>query len=217
MIPEPADQNPGPTDEGPGADSPQIASLVDTIPCALYGYVRWPDGRSRFVYISAQAEQIFGHPPDRIMEDPGLLWGMVHEDDVERLEREDRAANESGEAFESEVRIVTPSGETKWIQLSSMPSPQVYQGRVLWSGVILDITARKRAEEEKNRLLAELQDALARIRKLEGIIPICTFCKRIRDDEGSWQPVDVYIRRHSDTDFTHGFCPECRAKHYPDL
>lgn len=195
---------------------PRVASLVDTIPCALYGYVRWPDGRSRFVYISAQAEEIFGHPPDRIMEQPDLLWSMVHRDDLERLDREDRASNESGEPFASEVRIVVPSGEVKWIQLSSMPSPQMYEGRVLWSGVIIDITERKHAEEEKTRLVDELKDALSRIRKLEGIIPICSFCKRIRDDEGSWQPVDVYIRQHSDTHFTHGFCPECRAKHYPD-
>lgn len=77
---------------------------------------------------------------------------MAHRD---RLDREDRAANESGEPFESEVRIVMPSGEVKWIQLSSMPSPQVYQGQVLWSGVILDVTERKRAEEEKNRLVRE--------------------------------------------------------------
>jgi PAS domain S-box-containing protein len=201
---------------GTSPDEPQVASLVDTIPCALYGYVRWPDGRSRFVYISAQAERIFGHSPVRIMEEPGLLWSMVHPDDVARLEREDRASNETGMPFESEVRIVLPSGAVKWIQLSSMASPQVYEGRTLWSGVILDITARKREEEERNRLVAELQDALARIRKLEGIIPICSFCKRIRDGEGQWHPVDVYIRQHSDTDFTHSLCPDCRTNHYPE-
>ncbi|MFO7894574.1 MAG: PAS domain-containing protein [Longimicrobiales bacterium] len=212
MTDQTSDQGP---DTAPG--ELQVDSLVDTIPCALYGYVRWPDGRSRFVYISAQAEEIFGYPPDRIMEQPDLLWSMVHQDDLARLDREDRASNESGEPFASEVRIVLPSGEVKWIQLSSMPSPQVYRGRVLWSGVIIDITERKRAEEEKNRLLAELRDALSRIRKLEGIIPICSFCKRIRDDEGSWQPVDVYIRKHSDTHFTHGFCPSCQSKHYPEV
>ena len=202
---------------GTASDEPQVQSLVDTIPCALYGYVRWPDGRNRFVYMSGQCEEIFGHSPRRVMEEPGLLWSMVHPDDVGRLEREDRASNESGEPFRSEVRIVLPSGEVKWIQLASMPSPQVFQGQVLWSGVILDITERKRVEEEKNRLVEELQGALSRIRKLEGIIPICSFCKRIRDPEGVWQQVDVYIRRHSDTDFTHGFCPDCQARHYPDV
>lgn len=199
------------------ASEPHVESFVDTIPCALYGYVRWPDGRNRFVYISAQCEQIFGHPPDRIVQEPALLWRMVHPDDVDRLQREDEAANRAGTHFQSEVRIVMPSGAVKWIQLSSMPSPQRYEGQVLWSGVIIDTTARKRAEEEKGRLVDELQAALSRIRKLEGIIPICSFCKKIRDEDGVWQEVDVYIRDHSGTVFSHGICPECRVEHFPDV
>jgi PAS domain S-box-containing protein len=194
-----------------------VEALVDAIPCALYGYARWPDGTNRFVYISAQCEEIFGHPPERVVREPELLWGMVHPDDRERLEREDEASNRSGQPFRSEVRIVMPSGQVKWIQLASMPSPQLFQGQVLWSGVILDITERKRAEEEKSRLLEELREALSRIRKLEGIIPICSFCKKIRADDGKWDQVDVYIRRHSDTDFSHGICPDCQAEHYPDV
>ncbi|MFW6205729.1 MAG: PAS domain-containing protein [Gemmatimonadota bacterium] len=203
--------------QDPAVEEPRVEELVDTIPCALYGYVRWADGRSRFVYMSAQCEEIFGHAPDRIVREPDLLWNMVHPDDRDRLEREDEASNRSGKPFRSEVRIVMPDGGVKWIQLSSMPSPQSFQGQVLWSGVILDITEKKQADEERDRLVAELQDALARIRKLEGIIPICGFCKRIRDPDGRWQQVEVYIRRHSDTDFSHGVCPECRTEHYPDV
>lgn len=198
-------------------DAPRVDALVDTIPCALYGYVRWPDGRNRFVYISAQCEEIFGHPPGRVVDDPALLWSMVHPNDVGRLEREDEASNRSGQPFRSEVRIVLPSGEIKWIQLASMPSPQVFQGQVLWTGVIIDITERKRAEEENARLVGELREALSRIRTLEGIVPICSFCKKIRDPGGTWADIDVYIRRHSDADFSHGICPDCEAKHYPDV
>lgn len=198
-------------------DGPRVDTLVDTIPCALYGYVRWDDGRSRFVYISAGCEEIFGHTARRIVSEPDLLWDMVHPDDRKRLEREDEASNRTGAPFRSEVRILTPDGELKWIQLSSMPSPQMHEGRVLWSGVILDITEKKRTDEERDRLVAELQDALSRIRKLEGIIPICGFCKKIRGADGHWHPVDIYIRRNSDTDFSHGICPECHTRHYPDI
>ncbi len=194
---------------------PDIESFIDSFPCALYGYVRWPDGRNRFVYISAQAERIFGYTPERIVGDPTLLWEMVHPDDLERLAREDERANRAGAPFESEVRITTPAGQTKWIQLSSVESPQLYEGQTLWSGVILDITERKRAEEEKSRLVEELQRALSRIRRLEGIIPICSYCKKIRSDDGAWQQIDVYIRHHSDADFSHGICPDCMTTHFP--
>lgn len=194
-----------------------LKTLVDTIPCALYGYVRWPDGRNRFVYINSRCQGIFGHSADEIVRDPHLLWSMVHPDDLERLQREDADSNRTGRPFHSEVRIVMPSGGLKWIQLSSMPSPQRFDSQVLWSGVILDITERKAMEEEKNQLLAALQEALAEIRTLKEIIPICSYCKRIRDHEGDWEQVEVYIRRHSHSDFSHGICPDCVREHFPDV
>lgn len=197
--------------------SKPIETLVDTIPCALYGYVRWPDGRSRFVYISAQCQEIFGHSADQIVQDPHLLWSMVHPDDVGRLQREDAESNQTGRPFQSEVRIVLPSGAQKWIQLSSMPSPHRIEDQALWTGVIMDITERKAIEAEKNQLLIDLQKALAEIRTLEGIIPICSYCKRIRDDEGAWEQVEVYVSRHSHSDFSHGICPDCAKVHFPDL
>jgi len=210
------DPQPDPGDHS-AAPQPGVESFVDSFPCALYGYVRWPDGRNRFVYMSAQAEGIFGHSPERILAEPELLWSLVHPEDVERLAWEDEAANRTGQPFNSEARIVMPSGELKWIQLASVESPQLYEGRVMWSGMILDITERKRAEEENARLLDEFQEVMSRIRKLEGIIPICGFCKRIRDDEGAWEQFDVYVRRHSDAEFSDGICPACVEEHYPGL
>ena len=97
------------------------------------------------------------------------------------------------------------------------PSPQRVESQVLWSGVVLDITERKTMEEEKNRLVLELRTALDEIETLEGILPICSFCKKIRDEEGKWEQVDVYIHRHSRTAFSHGLCPDCLRQHYPDV
>ncbi len=68
---------------------------------------------------------------------------------------------------------------------------------------------RKRAQEERERLISELQDALTKIKTLSGLLPICSSCKKIRDDSGYWSQVEVYIRDHTDADFTHGLCPEC--------
>lgn len=63
--------------------------------------------------------------------------------------------------------------------------------------------------------IKELEDALEHIRTLQGILPICCFCKKIRDDKGYWKQVEVYLHDHSDAEFSHGICPECMKKHYP--
>jgi len=63
------------------------------------------------------------------------------------------------------------------------------------------------------KLNAELQAALAEVHQLSGLLPICAWCKRIRDDEGNWQQIESYITVHSEADFTHGICPDCARKH----
>jgi len=79
---------------------------------------------------------------------------------------------------------------------------------------ITDITERKKAEEERNKLILELQETLSEIKILKGIIPICASCKRIRDDKGYWNQVEAYIRDHSEADFSHSICPDCMKKLY---
>jgi len=80
-----------------------------------------------------------------------------------------------------------------------------------------DITERMRAEEEKNLLIASLQDALANIKTLKGMIPICSSCKKVRNDAGSWQMVEEYISAHTEADFSHGIWEDCFRKLYPDF
>jgi K+-sensing histidine kinase KdpD len=63
------------------------------------------------------------------------------------------------------------------------------------------------------KLNADLQAALAEVKQLSGLLPICAWCKRIRDDEGDWQQIETYITVHSEADFTHGICPDCARKH----
>jgi len=82
---------------------------------------------------------------------------------------------------------------------------------------IRDITERKRAEEERERLVLELQEALAKIKTLRGLIPICASCKKIRDDEGFWNQLETYIQEHSEAEFSHGLCDECAKNLYPEF
>jgi DNA-binding response OmpR family regulator len=89
---------------------------------------------------------------------------------------------------------------------------------------VMDITERKHAEKELQRYSAELekknkelQSALANVKKLTGMLPICCYCKKIRDDEGYWSQVESYISKHSEAVFSHGMCPDCEKKAYAEL
>jgi hypothetical protein len=74
-----------------------------------------------------------------------------------------------------------------------------------------------KAAKERENIILELQDALAEVTTLRGIIPICSSCKKVRDDKGYWNQIESYIRDHSEADFSHSICPECAKELYPDL
>jgi len=81
---------------------------------------------------------------------------------------------------------------------------------------LTDITDRRQTEEERERLILELRQALSEIKTLSGLLPICGSCKKIRNDKGYWEQMEIYIRDHSEADFSHGICPECAEKLYPE-
>ena len=83
----------------------------------------------------------------------------------------------------------------------------------LLTHVLIRLYSAKNSLEEKNR---KLQKASEEIKTLEGIVPICSYCKKIRDDKGYWEQVEVYVRRHSHADFSQGICPDCFKKHYSE-
>jgi hypothetical protein len=81
----------------------------------------------------------------------------------------------------------------------------------------LEVAEREKAEQEREQVIVKLQQALALVKRLSGFLPICASCKKIRDDQGYWQQVEAYIRDHSEAEFSHGLCPECAKKLYPEL
>jgi len=78
-----------------------------------------------------------------------------------------------------------------------------------------DVTKRRRAEREREELVAKLQAALAKVKTLGGLLPICASCKKIRNDRGYWEQIETYVRDHSDAEFSHGICPDCMRQLYP--
>lgn len=89
-------------------------------------------------------------------------------------------------------------------------------GRLVRIQIAIDISDKKRAEKEREALIAKLEKALDEIKTLRGILPICSFCKNIRNDEGYYEQIESYIHKHSGVDFSHTICPSCMKKHYPE-
>jgi len=132
---------------------------------------------------------------------------------------EDRvvAVNElskSGKVKGREFKFRKKSGELITGLFSAEIIPINNQEFVLSS--ISDITERKGAEVEREKLIQELQEALASVKQLSGLLPICASCKKVRDDKGYWTQIEAYIRDRSEAEFSHGLCPECMKKLYPD-
>jgi len=118
--------------------------------------------------------------------------------------------------FTTPIIYLTACSEEKIFQEAKITEPYGYvlkscNNRELHIAIEVALYKRK-ADDEKNKLISELQQALATIKQLHGILPICSSCKKIRDDKGSWKQLEVYISEHSEADFSHGYCPECGTK-----
>jgi PAS domain S-box-containing protein len=139
---------------------------------------------------------------------------------VARIHPEDRASVEAvlarsladGKAVEYEWRLVRPDGTTRHVQSRGIAIVNSAGQVVRLAGTSLDITERKLAEENQRTLMRELQASIAEVRVLQGILPICATCKRIRDDGGKWEAVESYVRDHTNAEFSHGLCPDCAKK-----
>jgi len=189
-----------------------MQDFLTILPAVLYEYVLYEDRSSEFLYMSPTAESILGHPSEYFVKDTGHFWSMVHQDDISKLYNDDVSANKASDLFVTEIRLLLSSGATIWIQMSSKPTSRMKNGCVVWSGYIIDITARKKVEEERDSLVVSLKDALNEVKALQGVIPICSYCHSIRDDSGAWDQLESYISDHSEVIFSHGICPVCLEK-----
>ncbi|HAN91666.1 MAG TPA: hypothetical protein DCQ33_06245, partial [Nitrospira sp.] len=122
--------------------------MVATVPGMLYDYILYPDGNNKFLYVGSSCHDILELNENDLLADISLFWNLIRKEDVQRLQEEDVAANREGRIFYAEVRIVTPSGCLKWVQLSSRPNPALLGQPAIWSDFLLDITERKQAEEK---------------------------------------------------------------------
>jgi PAS domain S-box-containing protein len=159
------------------------------------------------------AERIYGYTADQMIGKPVSTLAPPERPDeipqiMERIKRGERI-----EHYET-VRV-TREGKRIQVSLTVSPIRDEFGNIIGASTSGRDITERKRAEKERERLVTELQTALAKVKLLSGFLPICSACKKIRNDEGYWEQVETYIRHHSEAEFSHGICPDCLRKLYP--
>ena len=188
-------------------------SLVTNIPDVVWT----ADAGGGIRYISPNIEKVYGYTPEEIYEEESRIrLGSIHPEDAGQVKKAFRELFEKGSIFDVEYRIRRKDGGWIWVNQRSIATYE--ENSVLCTdGILLNITDRKQAAEEREKLIHELQKALREIKTLRGILPLCSFCKKIRDDKGYWEKVDVYIHKYSQADISHSICPECAKKHYPDL
>jgi PAS domain S-box-containing protein len=185
------------------------------------------DGRILFIsnavrQLGYDPEELTGKPFENIVHPEDRRKGPVHfverrvgSRSMRRLEMRLVKKNKGVQDYSLAQVTVEVTARGKWdVSDHDISTPRK---RFLYSqGVARDVTERKRMEEEREKLIVELKEALLRVRTLSGLLPICSSCKKIRDDEGRWQPLEDYIRDHSEAEFTHTICPECAKKTYPN-
>lgn len=158
--------------------------------------------------------EMFGYKLDELLNQSFeiLLFDEDRQDFSRRQEE-----REKGVIEQFERRFRAKDGREVWAIVSASPMFDD-DGRYVSSfGTITDITERKKAEAALQEKNLELQQAIKQIKTLRGIVPICMNCKKIRDDQGYWNQVEVYVRDHTEAEFSHGVCPDCITKLYPDL
>lgn len=152
-------------------------------------------------------EKTLGYTREELMSRPFLEF--VHPDDRERTLRQNAAVRGGGQALSFENRYLCKDGSFRWLRWNAAPDA-ARQG--IYS-VARDVTESKRDAEEREELVRRLQTALEEVRSLREILPICSYCRKIRDDENYWHTVESYISQHTATRFSHGICPSCMAAH----
>lgn len=140
------------------------------------------------------------------------FFEAVHPDDHDKIRAALAQTIEHDAPYETDYRAIWPDGSIRHITTRGTLYRDDKGQPVKLNGLNWDITDRKRMEEELERIVRQLQETLANVKTLSGLVPICAYCKKIRDDEGYWQQLEAYIHQHSDAQFSHGVCPDCYKK-----
>ncbi len=157
----------------------------------------------RFARLNPAWERTLGFTRAELMARPFIEF--VHPDDRGLTLAQNRDVRRGGHARGFENRYLCRDGSFRWLHWNA--APDVGHQRIY--SVARDITDEKRATAERDALVRKLQDALAEVQSLRDILPICAYCRKVRDDDDYWHTVEAYVAHHTSTRFSHGVCPTC--------
>ena len=193
------------------ASEERFRNMADLLP----GAVVETDHDLQVSYVNQHGLKLFGYSQADV-ENGMHVFDFLHPEDREKAAQRIASYFEDRQTEATEYRILKKNGESTWVLLNTTPVKK--NGHLVgFHSVLIDISQRKHAEEERESLIQELRKALSEVRELRGFLPICSNCKKIRDDDGYWQRIEKYIQERTDTEFSHGICPECAKQLYPDL
>jgi PAS domain S-box-containing protein len=170
-------------------------------------------------YWNSGAERLFGYSAVEIVgrQNIRILYPDDEPETTAAISEIKHSVFTEKKSVHREVKEITRDGRKLWISLTASPQLDDHGNVVGALGIGEDISERKRAEEDRARLIKDLQEALANVKTLSGLLPICASCKKVRDDKGYWNQIEAYIQEHSDASFSHSICPECMEKYYGDI
>jgi PAS domain S-box-containing protein len=167
---------------------------------------------------SGRCFEIIGEGPVGQTVPARFWWGRLHPDDVHvvRDALDDHLVGRTVR-IDAEFRIAGTGGAWRWTRAVGRALERDGGGRpTRLAGTLRDIQERRTAQDglrvalaENEKLVADLREALGKVKSLTGLLPICAWCKRIRDDQGYWALLEAFLSQHSDATFSHGVCPEC--------
>jgi len=141
---------------------------------------------------------------------------FVYANEEERV-KHIKVASECGYTKEYPLDLRRKDGSIRHVLITAVSRCDADGKTIGFQGTIRDVTERRRIEEERERLILKLQDAIFQVKALSGLLPICASCKKIRDDKGYWNQIEAYIKDHSEAEFSHSICPDCAKKLYPEF
>jgi PAS domain S-box-containing protein len=116
--------------------------------------------------------------------------------------------------FIQQYRIIKKSGDIIFVENKTSIETDNEGNIICLQGIVSDITLIKKAEEEKEKLILGLRKVISEIKVLNGLIPVCSYCKKIRGEDGYWEHFETFFMEHSEIVFSHGICPDCMKKHF---
>lgn len=179
--------------------------LVEYAPDAILVY-----GSRQILYANSAALRLFGaQRPEQLLGQP--IVSIIHPDHRE-LAEEHFQLEENSDQGGSHLDLRLNHFDGTPIDVATVGIRITYNEEPAVQVILHDITERKRFQDELSDKVEQLEAALDKVKQLEGIIPICMYCKKIRNDKESWQQIETYLSQHSEALFSHGICPECFPK-----